>query len=460
MLIKNKKIKIMKKNKYKITAALFFGALCIITSCKKNDNCNFETTCQETAPSGYMVGTMGLGAGPLPKSVATIYNTSNNANAPFGLNWSSTTLGVNQVQNINPKYWVSDSIGLVFGIALDHNGGIYLSATDEFNHDGGSTTSYGPAGAAGIYYTNFSTPNSTTPLVTTKPFPYTNTVGTAKIPNSGGIDNSIGNIAYDYANNQLFATNLEDGRIYRINATTGIVKSIFDPFNTDGGTATPGMAIINEQLWGIGVFTQAGVTNVYFARTTSLSTKEIWSIQLDATGEFMATSAGGGLYTDVASTFAKKQIAAIAGTQSKITDIAFSSTGRMLLAERGAAHSSQIFEYVLSGTAWVVGNNFFIGGFTGQNSAGGVDYSNREVFGTTPNFLCNDIVWASGNYLMATSSSNPSLIYGVEGIKSSGNALATNSTTDIFIDYDNLPGTLTKGKIGDVEFFDPVCPCK
>ena len=482
----------MKPNKNKLLKLACICSTMILISCNKNTTCTYETSCQETAPAGYMVGTMGSHIGSFNR-VATIFRTANNASAPVGDDWNEPLLGTNRVASIFPKYWVSDSIGQVFGIALDHSGGIFLSATDVYRYDelfgaqAGQPTGYGTAvgasgGPSGIYYTNYATPNITTALVTTKPFPYTNTVGTAKIPNSGiGNGNSIGNIAYDYANKQLFATNLEDGRIYRINPSTGVVLSIFDPFALDGGTASPGMAPLGEQLWGIGVLTQAGVTTVYFARTISSIGKQIWSIQLDASGEFMATAAGSGLYTESAITATFKQpIATVPGTAPTITDIAFSSAGRMLLAERGHPHIAKVFEYVLSGSTWVAGNNFYPGtdltssGYPlGANSAGGVDYSNREVVSSIPNFICNDIVWASGNAMFTKTFFNPTFgypnyVYGVQGMSSAGNSTTSsiNAAKDLYIDY-NCTGLSVrshtgsvKGRIGDVEFFDPVCPCK
>lgn len=452
-------------------------------SCKKNTTCTYETTCVETEPAGFMVGTMGSDPGSLNR-VGTIFKTAKNASAPIGDDWNEPLLGANRVQSIFPKYWVKDSIGQVFGIALDHSGGIYLSATDVYHYDelfgaaAGQPTGFGAGGAGAIYYTNYATPNVTTVLTQTLNSSSANTAGTNKIPNTGtGAGNSIGNIAFDYAHNQLFATNLEDGRIYRINPVTGIVKSIFDPFSLDNGIA--GMAPAGEQIWGIGVLTQGGVTAVYFARTTATLTKEIWSVPLDAAGEFVTTAAGSGLF--VTSLSVKNEIVTVPGVQTKITDIAFSTAGRMLLAERGHPHKSKAFEYTYTGS-WITGNNFYIGtDFTiapyfyplGGNSAGGVDYSNRQVANATPGFVCNDIAWASGNALFTKTYKNPpygypNYVYGVQGMGSSGNSttLSANAASDLYVDY-NCSGngvlnhtTAVKGKIGDVEFFDAVCPCK
>ena len=480
--------------KFALPCLLFAAA-----SCKKNTSCAYDTVCIEQEPNGFMVGTMGSDANT-GNRVATIYNTLHNSNAPIGDSWSESSLGANQVSRIFPKYWVSDSIGQVFGIALDHNANVFLSATDvyryDYNYFGAGNffpTGYGSAtasaGASGIYKTNYNTPNITIPLVKTRPVASANTTGFAEIPNSGsslsyGIipvgGNSIGNIAYDYTNNQLFATNLEDGRIYRINPTTGIVKSIFDPFVLDNGIA--GMAPAGEQIWGIGIYTKGGVTTVYFARTTSTYDKEIWSIDLTPSGEFIAPPIAG-LATDPTLTLTKKQIIVMPGAQPQgaqphITDIAFSSTGKMLLAERGRPHNAQIFEYTFTGLAWVSGNNFYVGTdlssagpyIKGHNSAGGVDYSSREIKNSTPSFLCNDLVWGTSNAMFTKTFKNPAFsypnyVYGAQGMSSSGNnpIVSNNESTDLYINYfgpvSNNSGDV-KGKIGDIEFFDQTCPCK
>lgn len=465
----------------KYLKTLGFSLSLIILSCAEKEQCGYDFTeqvvinppvsgCVENEFAGYMVTTIGKsGSSNIAyNEVAYIFNTTYNAIAPFGQDWNKLSLGVNQVRAINPAMWIESLLGNVFGIALDDNNGIYLSATDVFGYDGSGSVGYprrfGSGGASGIYYTNFSTINTTTNLVTTLVSNNSNTVGTNQIPNSGiGLGNSIGNIAYDKVNRQLFATNLEDGRIYRINPQTGIVKSIFDPFVTD--VPTNGLAPLGEQLWGIRVLISKGITSVYFARATGVgSGKEIWSIQLDLNGEFIASEVGSSkLFNDSASS--SKQEIAIVGTNKircKITDIAFSSTGKMLLAERGYdGHRSEIFEFVKSGLTWTSGNKFYVGDQVssghppGQNSTGGVDYGNRELINR--NFKCDDIVWATGNFMKPVS--NPPYIYGIQGMSSIGNSatLSINASNDLYLDPINTLNE--KGGIGDVEIFDSKCPC-
>jgi hypothetical protein len=195
----------------------------LIVSCNKEECINENVTCIETEPEGYMVTTMEDYNGNT--NVATIYKTTFNSNAPVGGDWNNPALGAGQVSKIATPMWNTASVGQVFGIAIDNGNNIYLASTDIYAYDPyGGTTVHGSAGSAGIYKTNVSTPTTTTSLTTTLVANTGYTVGTNQIPNTGiGAGNSLGNIAFDKEHNQLFATNLEDGRIYRIDATTGIV---------------------------------------------------------------------------------------------------------------------------------------------------------------------------------------------------------------------------------------------
>lgn len=431
-------------NSSKITALIL---LVLLSSCSK-DSCAYITDCVENEPEGYMVATMASFTTP---NVGIIYKTTFNSIAPIGADWNDPGLGANQVAAINPTMWNVNDIGQIFGIALNKTGGIYLSATDIYTYDAAAISAFGTSGGrSGIYFTDINTPNVTSTLVTTLLANTGNTVGTNQIPNNGGFGNSIGNIAFDKKNNQLFATNLEDGRIYRIDATKGLVKSIFDPFALD--IPTNGIAPINERLWGIGVLTSNGVTSVFFARTEA-TFNSIWSIDLDSSGEFNANQIGTSKLYDDSLSSSKVAVPRI-GVQNKITDLEFSCTGKMLMAERGNFHDAKVYEYVKVGTTWSVGNNYNVGQINGKNAAGGVDYGARESAGS---FITDDIVWASQNWARPVNSSY--LVYGVEGMSSAGNTVASSAVNDLFIDR-NAGGSNFKGGIGDVDIFDSSCPCE
>lgn len=438
--------------KINLFKTLYIIVVVITTSCNKEE-CKYDAPCVETEPEGYMVTTMENFE--LSTNVATIYKTTFNGSAPIGGDWNNPALGTGQVGTIATPMWNLNTLGQVFGIALDNSNNIYLASTDIYAYDSGGTTQHGAAGSAGIYKTNVTTSTITTNLTTTLVANTGYTVGTNQIPNSGNPTgskgNSLGNIAYDKTNNQLFATNLEDGRIYRIDPNTGIVKSIFDPFALD--VSANGIAPVNERLWGIGVLTKNGITEVYFARTEAIL-NSIWSIKLDASGEFIATSAGGTtpkLFLDTASS-SKLEIEKV-GTENKISDIEFSCSGKMLMAERGNPHNASIFEFIKTGTTWTATVPFFVGNNPGKNSAGGVAYGGREVSG---NFIKDDIVWGSMNWSWPVNISYG--VYGVQGMSSSGNNATTYNATDLFIDA-NASGNNNKGGIGDVDVFESSCPC-
>jgi hypothetical protein len=433
-------------NSSKITALLL---LILATSSCSKESCAYVTDCVETEPEGYMVCT---NADNGNGNVAIIHQTTYNSNAPIGGDWNDPSLGSSKVVSVIPTNWKSNVIGNVFGIALDKSFNIYLSATDVYNFDALSGANFGSGGRCGIYKTNANSLATTTTLVTTFTGNAWNYALTNQLPNSGvDIGNSIGNIAYDKAHNQLFATNLEDGRIYRLDPATGNVKSVFDPFVLD--TPSNGMVAIGERIWGIGVLTQGGITEVFFART-EVGYNSIWSIQLDASGEFIATPQPlqPNVFNDSANS--SKMIIQKIGTQSKITDIEFSCKGKMMLAERGSFHNAAIFEYEKIGTTWTVTVPFYAGDAfdVGKSSAGGVDYGAREFGGS---FTTDDIVWVSQNYAKPVNVAY--FCYGVQGISSSGNSPTTYGSTDLFIDRVSLSNN--KGGIGDVDVFDSSCPC-
>lgn len=403
---------------------------------------------EDPEPCGYMVVTCSASAST--PDVAAIFDTRYNSSAPFGSDWNNSGLGAGRVPSIHPSTWTVGNIGQVFGVATDDaTGDIYLAATDVYALDNSSRLSAtGPAGPAGIYKSNFYSPNTISALVTTVNAASANTVGSNTIPNTGGLGNGIGNVTYDYDHQQLFASNLEDGRIYRIDALTGNVLSIFDPFTLDLGNV--GMPNRQETPWGIGYF--AG--KVYFA--VRAGGHEIYSIALDASGEFMANQQGStGLFDDSAGSSVLELTTR--AFQLKVTDIAFCKTGRMLISERGGPHNATTKEFVLSGGTWSPGNYIHTGWGSGRNAAGGVSYGPKENNGVI-NDECNGWIWASSNYMYDIN--NADYMYGAHGIPAAGNTTAhyANLNTDIHIDFNGILGTGDKNGVGDVNVFNCACP--
>ncbi|GEM_PF-4962957 len=400
------------------------------------------------------------GGGP----VAAIFDVRPNASAPIGSDWNNFNQGTNIIKSYHPPQWDGDSIGQVFGIAINKtNGDIFLAATDIYRLDGVNHlgNQVGPAGTGGIYRTRGNNLNNTSVFVSTTTIPATpcNLIASNSIPNTGNSSsdkgNGIGNIVYDQYNDQLFATNTEDGRIYQIDILTGNIKGIYDPFGT--GTDLAGKESTGELLWGVGVFKINGIVRVYFARQVGINVpNELWSIALDLNGDFTGTLNGNCIYTGAE----VQEITAFpANGEDIITDIAFSNKGKMLVTERGKWYDAHVYEYVLINGNWVYNKEYFVGQSSSNysNSAGGVDYGYAE---NNNDYLagCDSIVWTTGNYM---STSNNQRVYGIKGVVQPCNDPTNNGSTDIFIDLDQRYDSRQKYEIGDVEVFRCTdCPKK
>jgi hypothetical protein len=345
--------------------------------------------------------------------------------------------------------WKTANLGTVFGAAIDKLQNVYLSASSVY-----SATVFGPAGAGGIYRISpfLFTP---VPIVTTNSNPASNTVGTFTLPNTGP---ALGDLAYDLANHQLFVTNFEDGRIYRIAADghpmgVGKVLSAYDPFAADNGAA--GWSPKGERIWGVGVFGN----KVFFSRWkedynagTSSDFNEIWSVALLSNGEFSGTLSGGYFTGNEQFEF---NLPDLTGNNFScpISDIAFAQNGDMLLAERTMiydppipyAHASRLLRYPFPyASSAVVPTGF---GFFQNNSAGGTDWG----YGGFDNLLnqpieCDSFIWASGDALLTG-------LYGLEGVSVSN----TSPSNGYYVDLNaNLLDTSKTG-VGDVEVFCNTC---
>jgi hypothetical protein len=412
-------------------------ATIVLIACSKEETCVYTPECEpfggNSQQSGLTVVT--YNADKDSDFIGAIYDTRNNASAPAGNDWAPALISAGNVKN--PADWTLKNVGRVFGIATDDNSNIYLASS-------------------GIYsqYYNISPYKNTNPgrifKATAPSYTITTLVDLPGVTYSGsGSLNGIGNIAYDKVNKQLFATNLDNGKIYRI-SMAGAILDTFDPWTAD--VATPDITVQDERIWGIGVNYENGKVKLYFARITTPATtssnRNLYSITLNADGSLPTSTA------------TALEIANLPGAMNAITDIEFSGdTKKVILAERGEPHNAISFSYNKIGNAWVSNTQYFVGALTGKNSAGGVDfaYKSDEKGGVKD---CDDFIWNSGNYLdpvkIFSPTANPTnKVYGLQGIKYTGNTFAGATSTDLYIDY-NPPiyNYTSKGHIGDVDVID------
>ncbi len=401
--------------------------------------------------------------------VANVYDVRQNRNAPRNVDWAAVNPGIVQT----PSSWTVSNMGEIFGIALDSVGNVYFGASDVYRLDtlytihAGHFT--GPAGTGGVYMADHANLANLSNLLTTANSATIGALPTTQVPNTGGEGNGIGNLAYDKKHHQLFITNLEDGRIYRVDLKmpTPSIVSVYDPFTLDDGTA--GLAPATERLWGIGVYTDTSTqtTKVYFARqaVSPGQSSTVYSVPLTAGGEFDATFDNGNqIFTSGQSV--EIVMNTLTSDTSRITDISFSDKGDMLVGERGHPHRAGVYEFIKSGNSYSTGPNYFVGawsfttGLDGRNAAGGVSYGYRDNNGSAL-AECDSMVWATTGY-MSNASSGSGYYYGLEGVSTQGNKSVTagssgNAFTDIVIDFNGTNSIADKLLIGDVEVYRTNC---
>ena len=370
------------------------------------------------------------------QKVAEIIDVRNNGLACPGVNWHAP-MCANTAAITQPSNWSFARMKSIFGIAIDKKADVFFAASPIL----GTVSDTGI-----IFRADNANLNSVSDFIVN-----TNTygpvVGTNKIPNNR---RGFGNIAYDEAHNQLFATNLLDGKIYRIKGVataSGTVASVFSPpFNNFSGNINQPVTA-GSLLWGIGVNRDNdGVIRVYFARQmASPALSEIWSVELDAAGEFVASTA----------------IYEFDGpTDAKITDLAFPPGDHLLLGERRAAgdHNSKVWEYRGTHLAWLAeATKVEVGDYsTHENCAGGVDYGYRQAKNDTTSLGdCAQLIWASSD---AIHFPKP-YIYGICATPTDG-YVGTFLQNAFLVDFDTDTTTVPKGWLGDVEVFRDPCPIR
>lgn len=407
--------------------------VCITLPSCPNPICAAAGTCCSKAP-------IYNGAPFANKKTAAVTGWSDLLNFPndaaltvFDLS-GANAFSVGGVNNVPLKYtgptsqkWSMTNLGSIFGVTIDHLGNIYVTASSAYSQD------YYPQGSGRI----FKIANGTG-LIS----------NFAQLPQSSA-QPALGNISYDCTHKQFFVTNMEDGKIYRLNALGSIVGT-YDHDAPDDGT--DGFAPLGQRLWAVQVHNNRVYYSVWkeycdFANPTA--NNEVWSVKLDSAGNFTA---------DV-----RQEVTVPSwtggNTSNPVSDISFAQNGRMLLSERSmqtdtrpTAHASRVLEYACAVEGWILAPPFptqpyryNIGSFSpsqcgtgfifgAAGAAGGIDYDYNP--------LANFSMWATGDFLTAGTPA----IYGLQGFPPTGGTV-TNSA---LIDLDGNTNFEDKTQIGDV----------
>jgi len=354
--------------------------------------------------------------------------------------------------------WSRANLGSIFGLTLNPDGDIYVTATACYDTDFFPTV-HGPGTGGEVYF--IESTSSTISLF-------------AALPNTGA---GLGNITWDCKNDQVFISNMEDGLIYRIPDHGQFWGIPFD-HGVDGRTnygslteiaddGTPGFTQLGRRIWGLKVlYTQDdqdpgpnyrlyyGVWNEDNSARSATESNEVWSVQLDpVTGHFVPHTAT-----------LEISVPAMLGSppySNPVSDLSFKPNGNIMVAERSigsggpsdsGAHQSRLLEYRCGISGWeremINGaDKNGINATTGQPScAGGVDVD----YGPYPD-VCDARTWTSGDALHFPGP----YVYGLAGIPSAGGKTDDFSTPCIFIDLNADYSYGNKWVLGDVEIPSP-----
>ena len=253
-----------------------------------------------------------LQRGIAPATCGALASMATEEQYTFGMisvNGAIPASGRSETTNMDSMYhhptWTAENIGVPFGVAINTRtaetfltastnwGAGYFGNASVINHGSLGGADEVEAGGA-IYRIDAVTGEAT--LFTNLPQQSTTITsidcenGDEVIRENVGV--GLGNIAYDENNDQYFVTNIEDGRIYRVNAAGTILDS-FDPFTYDDGVA--GISILTELPYGIAI--EPNGNRLFFGlieptsgnNTGGAGSPAIYSIDLTATGSFVGT---------------------------------------------------------------------------------------------------------------------------------------------------------------------------
>jgi len=300
----------------------------------------------------------------------------------------------------------------------------------------------------------------------------------------------LGDVVFDRASRQFFASDLDTGLIYRLDST-GLISDTFDhgvaarpangqaPLADDGSRmdiSSPAFSSEDPASWGLtpagrrigGMAVHGG--RLYYAVAEG---PEVWSVGIDLDGSFLADPRW---ELDVGAPAA----------DNPVTDIVFDSAGRMILAQRGAQRGSfddsvfaepktaavlryarEIPDDPATPGSWKPVPDEYAVGFRPalRNTNGGVALGyGHDASGALLSGACNAFLWTTGEALRddpalaeRLAAGGPAIVDGLQGNDASlvkpANAPPFSS---YFTDYDgDFEHPERQGWMGDVEIFQP-----
>ncbi|MFO0962595.1 MAG: hypothetical protein U0625_06765 [Phycisphaerales bacterium] len=366
--------------------------------------------------------------------------------------------------------WTLAKLGSVFGVTVDSQGNVYVAHTSVYDIDALGTVGGGGAGAIYKLDSATGTPSLFCTLPNSAPC---STPGTFCAP-------GIGNLTYSCEHHCIYATDFEDGRIYRI-SMTGALLEAYSFGDQAIQSAAPmqndpiGIAPWGKRTWAVAVagdrlyFSVVRADMSYFPQMPGgppgppypppAADQEIWSIPLTpVTGAF----ASGNSTLEIRVPKCNVGIVNPFNTplppgilSNPVSDIAFDGDCCMYLAERTmndatttGAHCSRLLKYCrgTDGTPWSPSNDLFeVGQTTCSNISLAAPNSDAGGVGIDPS-TCN-LVWTTADYMEMPWCNGPGWYYGINGLPLTGGVNAAG----LHIDMNGDVSYFDKTRIGSVE---------
>jgi hypothetical protein len=222
--------------------------------------------------------------------------------------------------------WNAKDLGNVFGLAIDNRDDVYVAAHGLYGTYRPLHHRYGDIGggasdlnAAGTVY-QIDGGTGTVSVFCVIPGQQAMALSTWGSGSGFVSGPGLGNISYDFEHDQFFVTSLEDGRIYRVDAS-GTILNFHDPLTPDSGAV--GMPSRDERLWAV----EYEDGEVYYSiwNDGSLGNpSEIRKVSLTPGGDFVPSSD-----TNVLSV--PGQTYASTTSPSPVSDITFTLDGQTMV---------------------------------------------------------------------------------------------------------------------------------
>ncbi|MBP8791986.1 MAG: hypothetical protein KBH29_02295 [Lutibacter sp.] len=374
----------------------------------------------------------GVSAGNI---VLRTVKSNNTSTAPLGVNWNTpamTPAGTKQ-PNWNATNWIQGNLGSVFGITLDANiaPNIYVSNSQIYNGAiaGKVWRINGTSGANTLVY------------------------------NFNNTSRALGNLKYQKigVTENMYVSNWDNGNIERLNGLSGSTTTwaLQAPFNPKFGLQTDNP---NFLPYGLALRKlSSGNYKLYYAKiatTSPFSTNEIYSVDLNAVGDFLPATE-------------TLQVTPSIPRQMPISDIAFTEDGNsMLIGQQTwytfgtlSAHNSMVAEFdFVTGNTWVISPNTYPSGKGGgTNCAGGVSYSSNIFHSASNQFACDTTVAFTADYIYYNDPLPYKHVYGMQFMnRGPGNTLLNSISID---QDDNIITQNDKLQLGDIEVYKNPTAC-